>query len=314
MKNLFKSKKRAVISVVATAVLLFFLVNICASAFFSFALFKRNGWKSFEEYSYGDELKNESAWISEKGRKAELENAEGRILTATEIENEHISHSYAIICHQYGGSAHSMEEYAKHFYDLGFNVLLPDMRGHGESPYNNISFGFSDNSDVTEWIKYIIENDEKARIALFGVSLGAAAVTVTASADLPDNVRLVIADSCYTSMKELLKEYVKAETPFSALLVTELTSAFAKNKIGCSPEDTDTISILQNVELPVMFINGEDDSVVPPLLSKRLYENCEAEGVEEVLIENGTHGRNIEADEGTYWVNIDAFILNNIGI
>lgn len=314
MNKLFKSKKKALLSIIAIIVLLFFIVNVCASVFFSFSLFKKEGWNSFEKYSYGDELKNSSEWISGRSEKAEIENAEGEALSALEIKNEHISHSYVVICHQYGGSPYSMEEYAKHFYDLGFNMLLPYMRGHGENPYKNISFGWEDSSDIAEWVEYIISNDKKAKITLFGVSLGANAVTLVASEKLPENVRLAIADSCYTSIDELMKEYIKNETLFSSFLVSKITSAFCKGKVGESFKNADTVAKLSTIELPIMFINGENDTVVPPLLSKKLYENCEAEGVEEVIISEGTHGRNLEADETSYWSDIDAFILNNIGI
>ena len=71
-----------------------------------------------------------------------------------------------------------------------------------------------------------------------------------------------------------------------------------------------TNGTLSNV---VNVTSAENDTVVPPLISKRLYENCEAEGVEEVIIENGTHGRNLNADKESYWANIDMFVLNNIG-
>ncbi len=314
MKNIFKSKKKALLSTIAIIVVALVLVNVCASAFFSFAIFKKDGWKSFEEYSYGEQLNASSEWISEKSEKIQINNSEEKTLTALEIKNEHISHSYIIICHQYGASPYSLEEYAKHFYDLGFNIILPYMRGHGESPYKNISMGWGDDADIVDWVNNIIEKDSKARIALFGVSLGANAVTLTASEDLPENVRLIISDSCYISAEELVKEYVKNETPFSSPLVTKLTSAFAKNKMGVSLKDAHTIKKVEEIELPIMFINGENDVVVPPLISKRLYENCEAEGVEEVIIENGTHGRNLDADKDVYWSSIDAFILNNLGI
>ena len=283
-------------------------------SFFSFVIFKKDGWKRFEEYSYGEQLNNLSEWIKDKSEKTEIENADAKKIPALEIKNEHISHSYVIICHQYGGSPYAMEEYAKHFYEMGFNIILPFMRGHGESPYNNISFGWQDAYDIEALVESIVKKDKEAKIALFGVSLGANAVTLAASEDLPDNVRLAIADSCYTSIEELMKEYIKNETSFSSLLVSKLTSAFAKDKTGVSLKDADTIKKVRYIELPIMFINGENDTVVPPLLSKKLYENCEAEGVEEVLIENGTHGRNLQADKDSYWADIDMFVLNNIGI
>lgn len=314
IKNLFQSKKRALITIIALAVVLMLLINTAASVFFSFAIFKKNGWKGFEEYSYADQLKGDSLWISQKGEPTETENSEGNTLNGIQIKNEHISHSYVIMCHQYGGGPETMAQYAEHFYDLGFNIVLPYLRGHGKSEYGNITLGWGDSDDILCWVDSIVEKDKDARIVLFGVSMGANAVTLAASKDLPDNVRLIISDSCYTSVSDLMKEFIKNDTHFSSLIVTGLTSAFSKGKIGETFKNADTVAQVRNIKLPIMFINGENDAVVPPLVSKKLYENCEADGVEEVIISEGTHGRNIEADESKYWSNIDGFILNNLGI
>ncbi len=314
MKFLFKSKKRALFTVITLVIVFILAVNALASTFFSFAIFKRNGWKKFEVYSYGEQLNNESEWIENNSEKIQIKNAEGKSLTALQIKNEHISHSYIVICHQYGGSPQSMEEYAKHFYDLGFNIILPYMRGHGESPYKNISLGWQDYSDITDWVESIIDEDNKSKIGLFGVSMGANAVTLASSGKLPQNVRFAIADSCYTSMNELIKEYVKTQTGLSSFITKNLMSVFVESKTGITFKSADTILDVREIELPVMFINGENDTVVPALISKKLYENCEADGVEEVIIENGTHGKNLQADENSYWANIDAFVLNNLGV
>lgn len=314
MKVLFKSKKRSVLSIIAILLFLLILLNLCTSAFFSFSLFKKDGWKNFEEYSYGEELKNVSKWISKKSKKIKIENEDGKTLTALEIKNEHISHSYIVICHQYGGGPESMEEYAKHFYDLGFNIILPYMRGHGESEYENVTFGWGDSADIVNWVNAITDKDEKSRIVLFGVSMGANAVTLAAAEKLPENVRFVVADSCYTSMDDLIKEYVEAQTKFPFFVTKSLIEVFAEKNTGLSFDKSDTVVALGDIELPVMFINAENDKVVPPLLSKKLYENCDSYGVEEVIIEGGTHGKNLFADEFTYWSNIDAFVLNYMGL
>lgn len=314
MKEFLKSKKYIVITIFSILLILVLLINILSALFLSFSLFRRDGWGGFEEYLYGEQLKTDSEWITEKSEKSYVVNEDGESLTSLKIKNEHISHSYIVICHQYGGSPESMEEYAKHFYDLGFNIILPYMRGHKESPYDKISFGWQDKSDIIDWVEKIIKEDKKARIALFGVSLGANAVTLAATEELPQNVRLVISDSCYTSLDDLMKNYIKNETKLSSLIGRGIISAYAKSKIGENIKNANTVAQLKNIEIPIMFINGEDDGAVPPLVSKMLYENCDAEGVEEVIIENGTHGRNLEADEKAYWENIDAFILNYLGI
>ena len=314
MKEFLKSRKNIGVKIISALLILMLLINILSSVFLSFSLLKKDGWRSLEEYLYRKQLETVSEWVSEKSEKIQIVNREEKNLTALEIKNEHVSHSYIIICHQYGGSPESMEAYAKHFYDLVFNIILPYMRGHADSPYNEISFGWNDKSDVVDWIEKIIKDDKKARIALFGVSLGANAVTLAATEELPENVRLVISDSCYTSLNDLMKGYIKNETILSSLIGRGIISVFVENKIDENNKKADTISKLKSVELPIMFINGEKDAAVPPIVSKMLYENCDAEGVEEVVIENGTHGRNIEADEATYWANIDAFILDYLGV
>lgn len=314
MKALLKSKKKIAVLIIVAVLIVALLTNIIASMFFSFAIFKKDGWKQFEEYLYGEQLENESEWIEERSEKIQIKNADGEVLTALEIKNDHISNSYIVLCHQYGGSPQSMEEYAKHFYDLGFNIILPYMRGHGESPYKNISLGWKDYTDITDWVESIIDKDNKSKIALFGISMGANAVTLASSETLPKNVRFIIADSCYTSMDELMKVYVKTQTGFSSILTKKLMSLFAESKIGKTFKSADTIVKVKEIELPIMFINGENDAAVPALISKKLYENCEADGVEEVIIDNGTHGKNLQADKDLYWSYIDSFVLNNLGV
>jgi len=310
-----KPKYKKIVFLICVALVgLVILINITASLFFSLSLFKKDGLKAFKEYSYGKMESEQTGWVSDNSEKIEFENADGKKLKALGIENEHISHSYIIICHRYGESPETMEEYAKHFYDLGFNIIMPYMRGHGESSCDNISFGWNDRLDIAEWVEYIVKNDKKSKIALFGVSLGANAVTLAATEKLPENVRLVVADSCYTSVESVVKEYLKNETSFSSAMGVEIISVFAENKIGEKLKNTDTIAQLNKIQVPIMFINGENDTVVPPLESKKLYENCNAKGVEEVIIEDGTHGRNLQSDRDTYWANVDVFILNNIGI
>src|SRR5690554_5277516 len=43
------------------------------------------------------------------------------------------NHYWAIVVHQYRSSGKWMHDVASRFYDKGINVLVPDLRGHGES-------------------------------------------------------------------------------------------------------------------------------------------------------------------------------------
>ena len=82
MKALLKSKKKIAVLIIVAVLIVALLTNIIASMFFSFAIFKKDGWKQFEEYLYGEQLENESEWIEEKSEKIQIKNADGKVLTA----------------------------------------------------------------------------------------------------------------------------------------------------------------------------------------------------------------------------------------
>lgn len=74
---------------------------------------------------------------------------------------------------------------AQLYHNHGFNVLLVDDRGHGDSEGEYAGFGVLDHKDVLKWIDYIIkEIDPKAEIYLHGISMGGASVLFAGGCEL----------------------------------------------------------------------------------------------------------------------------------
>ena len=111
-----------------------------------------------------------------------------------------------IQCHGYRGSAtYDFCGGNKLARDLGHNTLVIDQRAHGESGGHTISFGIKERLDCIDWAKYAVDRFGKdVQIILSGVSMGASTVLMAAGEDLPPNVVGIIADSPYSSPKEII--------------------------------------------------------------------------------------------------------------
>jgi alpha-beta hydrolase superfamily lysophospholipase len=79
--------------------------------------------------------------------------------------------TWVILAHGYAGNADDMIYNAKKFYDMGYNVLIVDLRGHGKSEGNYIGMGWEDRKDILNWISFILEDNPNDKIFYTGYQL-----------------------------------------------------------------------------------------------------------------------------------------------
>lgn len=78
--------------------------------------------------------------------------------------------------HGHGGSKSGIFKESEEFRRMGYNTLLLDFRAHGGSEGNTCTIGYNESEDVKLAYDYIKNKGEK-HIVLWGISMGAAAVT-----------------------------------------------------------------------------------------------------------------------------------------
>ena len=190
--------------------------------------------------------------------------------------NKTISNNYITLIHGFSGSHYSTSYFAKIFYDLGYNIITMDLRGHGKSKANYIGMGILDSKDLLDVLKDFTEKNKECNIVLFGVSMGAATVLTSLNLDLPKQVKCVIEDSGYTSVKDEFK-YQIANIFDLPKKIIYIANPYVKRKAKYSLFDKSSIDGVKKSKYPILFIHGIDDKIVPEKMVDELYENCNSE-------------------------------------
>ena len=173
---------------------------------------------------------------------------------------------------------------------VGRNVLLVDQRACGTCEGNIITFGIYERLDCLAWIRYAIERfGPDVKIVLSGVSMGAATVTMAAGLDeLPSNVFGVVADSGYSSPKDIICKVI-GDMHLPPQLGWPFVKLGAKLFGKFDIEAASSMEAVQKAKVPIYFAHGEADDFVPCDMTKALYEACVSEKTL-VLIPNAGHG------------------------
>lgn len=150
------------------------------------------------------------------------------------------------------------------------NVLLIDHRAHGESEGHTISFGIVERFDVLSWINYLNTRfGTNIPISLIGISMGGATVLMASELDLPDNVKLVIADCPFSSAIDIITK-VTIERKYPLFLVKWFlplsASIFGKFDVNASS----AIDAVKNAKVPILLIHGDQDEFVPYEMSVKI--------------------------------------------
>ena len=229
-------------------------------------------------------------------------------MVAEYIPAETPSAKTVIISHGYKGNGETMANFAQMYHRLGFNVLLPDDRGHGESAGKYISFGWLDRLDYLQWIQQVIDRaDNDVKILLFGVSMGGATMEMLSGESLPPQVKAIIADCGYSSIEAELTYLLKRQFHLPKYPIEPLVSTISKRRLGYYLGDVTATEQLRKNQRPILFIHGEKDVYVPVGMA---YENYAATHAPKQLwiVKNASHAESFWTNPARYQQHVTEFL------
>ena len=238
-----------------------------------------------------------------------MESADGLKLRATHFFPDQKSSRWVIVVHGYGCTQENSWYIAANYLKMGYHVLTPDLRGAGKSEGRYLTMGCRESEDIAAWTRLIAERHPQAKIVLHGVSMGAATVMMAAARpDLPGQAVACIEDCGYTSAFDLLVHQITASFGLPAFPAMNLLDWRCRKVAGFSLHEADPLEAVRHSSLPILFIHGTKDTLVPPDMAEALYEAADAPKKQLLFIDGAIHAASSQQDQEKYFQTIRTFV------
>ena len=303
-----KRFKKITISIFIILLTLFIGVSSLVGVLFYNLALNANYSKDIIYAEYNDKNLNDAQkWLEEKSNYSDkyIESYDKLQLHSYVVTQN--SNKWAIVVHGYGGSGKLMSDKSKYFYDMGYNVLIPDLRGHGKSEGDYIGMGWKDRLDIISWINFIIKENPNAEIVLHGTSMGAATVLMTSGDNLPSNVKAIVADCAYTSAWDEFSYQLETYLKVPSSYILNVTNMVTKLKAGYSLKEASALECVKKATVPILFIHGDKDKFVPYSMMDKLYDATNSPK-EKLTIEGGEHANSDLVSPFLYWLTVEDFL------
>ena len=271
----------------------------------------------FASYSMGirrQTLDEARAWQAERydlswydaleKRDYTVQGEDGYVLHAQLLVNPAAAGRYVLLSHGYTDNRYGSLKYAGMYVDLGFNVIVYDLRGHGANEPTFCTYSARERRDLLALIRDSRSRYPDMRLfGLHGESLGAA--TSVAVLEYSPEVDFVVADCGFSDIRGVLAGGLRASHLPGWL--ADVASVCAKLRFGYGYGEMRPVDSLADNDIPILFMHGAADTFIPPAHSQRMRDATR--GYSELhLIEGAGHAESILKDPKTYRACVERFL------
>jgi len=178
-----------------------------------------------------------------------------------------------IMQHGYKSDREEMLEEAAMLAKHGYGIMLVDLRAHGLSEGDLITFGRLETQDVDAAYTYLLTRPDvdAERIGALGNSMGA--VTLLLYAAQNPQIKAVVSDSAFSSLEDEIGKGVEVMTGLPAFPFAPMIRFFAEQQAGFGASEVAAVEHIDEISpRPVLILQGGADSLVPTDSGQKLYD------------------------------------------
>jgi uncharacterized protein len=185
----------------------------------------------------------------------------------------------------------------------GYNVLMFDLRGHGESDGAQISAGYFEKRDVLGAVNYVRQRGI-SKIGVLSYSMGAAASLMAAAEN--QDILAVVADSSYADLEEIINHQFSIRSSLPPFFIP-LILFMDKTLYGIDFRAVKPVEAIKNISGPVFIIVGGKDDTVSTDQAQREFEASRNPQSQIWIVPEAEHTRSYTSRPQEYIEKVETF-------
>jgi uncharacterized protein len=215
-----------------------------------------------------------------------------------------------VLVHGMWSSWLEMAALGRDLHNGDYDVLLFDLRGHGQSDPSRLTLGRRERADIRAVMNWAQASGfTQDRIGWLGYSMGASTLLMEAAQN-PD-IQVVVMDSPYGNLPELLRHELSKHSHLPGWFNPGILTA-ARWVYGVRTDDLVPIKAARSWgNRPLLLIHGESDSIVPV---SQAYQLADAAGASclTLMLPGVEHVQAYQSDPQAYVSLIEDFFQDHL--
>jgi pimeloyl-ACP methyl ester carboxylesterase len=188
----------------------------------------------------------------------------------------------------------------------GYNVLLFDLRGRGESQGKGLNILTNEN-DIGGAIDFLKTRGGVAHIGIIGFCSGAATTAIFAS---QENIGAIVLDGCFATADSMVTRQATIRGIPAFLVDSFIPGLRLTVKLFYGAVPVDPIKAVPNITCPVLFIHEQNDDLTTTQETNRLFQTAKNPADEIWEVPGALHSEGYKTDPAQYVQKVNAFFSN----